>query len=321
MSEQMCARRWEVEAERDGRLRGTDRQSALRHRAHCPACAEEARALSELGQRLRALPTTDRDALAQRRTRQRLLSRWNAELVRGPTPKNRQRATLTLGVAAVFVAAAWLALNLRSSGHETKPAPPTSLLTIQGAPGARWLEQLSAVTDRVELSEGSVSFSVRAHGLRRVIIALPDGELEDLGTVFEVEVRAGHTERIAVRAGRVLVRLAGRAPFELGAGQSWAAAAVALPSASVPAPADSPPLPSASAKTSAASGHRQTAASSGKPPRDPSAASSAEDDAYLHIVDLLRSGHSAQAKAQAKRYLARFPNGFRRPEVERVLAP
>jgi hypothetical protein len=167
----------------------------------------------------------------------------------------------------------------------------------------------------VTLSDGFASFSVRAHGRRRVIIALPDGELEDLGTVFEVEVRARHTQRVAVREGRVSVRLDGHAPFELSAGESWVAEPVALSSVSAPALAESAPLPSASVKASAVPTRPKALR-----PNEPPLASSAEDDAYLRIVELLRSGHSVQAKAQAKQYLARFPNGFRRPEVESVLA-
>lgn len=45
---------------------------------------------------------------------------------------------------------------------------------------------------------------------------------------------------------------------------------------------------------------------------------SAEDDAYLQIVELLRSGRVPEARAKAAQYLARFPNGFRRLEVEKI---
>jgi len=47
---------------------------------------------------------------------------------------------------------------------------------------------------------------------------------------------------------------------------------------------------------------------------------SAEDDAYLQIVYLLRSGHEPEARAKASQYLARFPLGFRRLEVEKIAA-
>lgn len=41
----------------------------------------------------------------------------------------------------------------------------------------------------------------------------------------------------------------------------------------------------------------------------------AEDETYLHIVDLLQRGRSDEARRAAKDYLLRFPNGFRRVEV------
>ncbi len=95
-----------------------------------------------------------------------------------------------------------------------------SALTITGKPGARWSERVSADTDRVEFGQGFASFSVRAHGAQRVLIVLPDGELEDRGTIFELEVRDRHTLRVAVHEGRVEVRLQGQASFALKAGES-----------------------------------------------------------------------------------------------------
>jgi hypothetical protein len=40
-----------------------------------------------------------------------------------------------------------------------------------------------------------------------------------------------------------------------------------------------------------------------------------EDQAYLHIVSLLNAHRLTEARAAAKDYLLRFPNGFRREEV------
>jgi outer membrane protein assembly factor BamD (BamD/ComL family) len=44
----------------------------------------------------------------------------------------------------------------------------------------------------------------------------------------------------------------------------------------------------------------------------------AEDAAFLSIVALVRAGRSAEAAAAARRYLARFPTGFRRAEVATI---
>ncbi|MET0790540.1 MAG: FecR domain-containing protein [Polyangiaceae bacterium] len=328
MTASACPRSWEVEAARDGRLRGNDLASALRHRAQCAECSAEERALSELGHRLANLPTAVADPLTMRRARQRLLRRWNDHLLHSPAPSRPRRGALivALGAALVAVAVSLLVSHSRSPAHDPQPsaARPKSLLEITGAPDARWVEQLSVDSDRVELSQGFASFNVSPHGAEHVIIALPDGELEDLGTVFDVEVRDRRTLRIAVHAGRVSVRLHGRASFELTAGESWAAESTtalddALPSAQSLSPKPpEPPLLTPAAR--AAPARQKPALLPSAAVQTPSAsADTAEDDAYLHIVDLLRNGHSAEAKVQARGYLARFPSGFRRPEVERVL--
>jgi hypothetical protein len=49
--------------------------------------------------------------------------------------------------------------------------------------------------------------------------------------------------------------------------------------------------------------------------------SAAEDAAYLHWISLLRAGRRDEARAAGLDYLRRFPDAFRRPEVERVVLP
>lgn len=322
-----CPRLWEVEAERDGRLDGSDLASALRHRALCKACSNEARALSKIAAQLAALPSPPSDALAVRRARQRLLRDFNAGLLRDPAPGRSRRALTVLGIAAAIAAL----FGVRRWLDQPPSAAPAvaelpSLLKIAAAPDARFLERLSATDDRVELAQGFASFSVGPHAGKRVLITLPDGELEDLGTVFDVEVRDQCTKRIVVHRGRVAVRLRDRAEFELNAGESWAAEAPTAAEAPSAASAPSaPPLatPSASlvpsSKAKPSMPHPRAAPASAKV--NTAAPDTAEDDAYLHIVALLRSGQETEAKQQAREYLARFPAGFRRLEVERVLSP
>jgi hypothetical protein len=48
------------------------------------------------------------------------------------------------------------------------------------------------------------------------------------------------------------------------------------------------------------------------------ASDTAEDEAYLHIVALLREGRSAEARLAAFAYLRAYPAGFRRIEVNQV---
>ena len=43
-----------------------------------------------------------------------------------------------------------------------------------------------------------------------------------------------------------------------------------------------------------------------------------EDLVYLRVLALLRDGRKGEAHLLAEDYLRRFPNGFRRPEIERI---
>ena len=318
-----CARLWQVEAARDGRLTGKDLASAERHRATCAECSAEERALGELGQRIANMRAIVPEPLSVRRARQRLLGSWNDHLLRGTTPS--RRVGVLLALAATLIVGASAVLLTRP-----KPAPQTesSLVQVAAGPEARWTERRAAGEDRIVLAQGFASFSVSRHDRERVFIEVPDGEIEDLGTVFEVRVRDLRTTHVYVREGRVFVRLRTRAPFELKAGQSWesepseVAAVPAAPSAVVPrgpAPLAAPPKVAASVKAKPAF-ESAASPSSTKPEPTLARSDSAEDDAYLHIVDLLRNGHGAEARAQAERYLVRFPSGFRRPEVQSILA-
>ncbi|HEY3666761.1 MAG TPA: hypothetical protein VGL19_12200, partial [Polyangiaceae bacterium] len=176
---------------------------------------------------------------------------------------------------------------------------------------------------------------------RRVIVAVPDGQIEDLGTVFDVRVSDGHTTHVAVSEGRVSVHLAGLAPLSLGSGEAWDAP-VPTPTASAPTPASSGPAsaltvsarpaaraaplaaraprlekppPSVQPEAPAGAATPGTASAANEPAPPAGEAARAEDDAYLNLVDLLRAGKDADARAQAKDYLLRFPGGFRRVEV------
>jgi hypothetical protein len=308
-----------VEAARDGRLGGKDLASALRHRSSCAECASEERALAELGTRIRDLPSTPLDALALRRARQRLSSDWNEHVLHAPTPRGARRVALVFALGAAAV----VACSLVGRSLLRSPSPTARVLEVTAKPGTRWTEQRSPGIDRLLLQEGFASIVVRDHGSERVFVTLPDGEIEDLGTVFEVEVQGRRTTHIAVKEGRVSVRLNGRPAFELGAGQAWQREAEAE-QASEPKPVESArastgpsagepsrtPVPKASSRASAVSAASQQAT--------PTRPDSAEDDAYLHIVDLLRTDQVDEARAQAAQYLTRFPNGFRRLEVRRI---
>jgi len=83
-----------------------------------------------------------------------------------------------------------------------------------------------------------------------------------------------------------------------------------LPRSSAMAPEAAMPPSTASAHTRAAR-RRLTGAID-------STSETAEDDAYLQIVELLRQGREREARAKAAQYLRNFPHGFRRPEVAKI---
>jgi len=315
----VCPRLWQVEAAHDGRLAGNELSNALRHRSECRECADEHRALSELHRQIRAVRLPAPTALRVRRTRQALLGAWNEQLLgqRGPSTRSR----LVVWSAVVFAAAA---LVLLIAYHALRPTMPTAqpadpFFHVVAQPGTQWHAREESNLTRLSLVEGSATFTVRRPIDRRMLLDLPDGEIEDLGTVFEVEVRNQHTVHVAVSQGRIAVRLNALPEFELSAGQSWQS----WQPAPAPAPAPDSTAP-ASAEAAVPPKHLPDSTTSVRPRTERSAAmnlktDSAEDDAYLHIVDLLRNGHELEARAKAAQYLAQFPNGFRRVEVEQIV--
>jgi len=327
MTHKPCSRQWQVEAARDGRLTGSDLSNALRHRAECSDCNRAALALSELGRRIQSMPVPRTDPLVRRRTRHALLGAWNEHLLSEEQPHARRRLALSVafGVAALtaLVALAVGYPGLRKRSPPTASAAP--LFEVVAKPGTVWSAREAPEQTRITLADGVASFTVRRAQGQRVFVDLPDGEIEDLGTIFEVEVRGQHTERVSVSQGRVAVRLKTEPAFELGPGQTWQsttrpapapAPALSLqPSPAVPQARAVPAKPSASSATAHGGSARPAPPPSGtRPARD-----TAEDDAYLQIVDSLRNGNEREARARGLEYLARFPNGFRGREVENIV--
>ena len=230
-----CPRKWQVEAANDGRLSGLDSSLAERHREQCRECADEARALARLQFRCANLPRLPRDPLAVRRARQELLSALNQALLAPQRSSQWAVAWTTLALLCVG-ASAW-ALFV---GHRAAPTPTQAsmkpALEVHAEPQARFVVHSEPGVDRAELSDGTASFEVAPHPGRRVLVSLPDGELEDLGTIFAVTVHAGKTERIHVSQGRVLVRLVDQAEFSLPAGALWQRARVPSSSPRLPSP-------------------------------------------------------------------------------------
>ena len=382
-----CPRLFEAEALRDGRLAGAELSNFERHLSVCPHCSREVEALQALGDALRdpALGPADADELHVRRERTRLLAAFDGALV--PPERKYGARNVFLGFAAVAALIVGLFVYFRPPAGAPDVGANRAVV-VHADRDASWSRRVDGSLEKIVLERGALSIRVDpalALDHRRLLVVLPDGELEDIGTTFTVSADAGRTTRVSVQSGSVVLRLRGQPPLALGAGDTWTPSPPAAPSASTctscaPAPLSAPsPLaaPSASA-LSAAPGRRVPAASSApshadtsmfadrggrssqatprprpsashgaSPPeldaaRDFRAAMTAldggdnataaarfadflaarpgdaraEDAAYLRVIALQRAGKAGAMKEAAAQYLRRYPQGFRRAEVE-----
>jgi hypothetical protein len=360
-----CPRLFEVEAARDGRLTGTELARFQAHAARCRVCAQEAQALADLARALRSLPPTPCNELEHRRHRTRLLAAFDGALAPA-TPARGVAARFGLSafaIAALVVLGLWSWQARHATGRATTAAvhltPVTKnarldAISIRAEASSDWSRHTGAGVETVTLVHGTLSIRVD-HALSppRLLIVLPDGVLEDLGTTFSVTASSSQTTHVAVEDGTILLRLRDTAPIVLHAGESrlfppelprsTAASsppapararspvapkgAAARPSA-LPAVAAGPSaLPAAAdddagtafrtAVTALDSGDASRAAAlfaafTGQYPRD----GRGEDAAYLRVIALQRAGRTTELKRAARDYVTRYPNGFRRAEVE-----
>lgn len=353
MSASRCPRMFEAEALRDGRLDGAGRASFERHIATCSACAHEVEALDALASALRASFPGPADELHARRQRTRLLAAFDRELV---TPERAPiaRRGLLWSAAAVALACAALVVWRVQSGSDAAHAvePPHAVIHADSA--TAWSDRMENKREVVTLEHGALWIHVEHRpGTRRLLVVLPDGELEDTGTTFSISADGGHTTRVAVRQGSVVLRLRGQPTVALGPGDVWtpspaSSCASAAPSGkAVPAQASSgevarrrapvnkaaPTAPRASgAVVDPSAGFREATAALNRGDNRQAAAGfarfleahpgnpQAEDAAYLRVIALQRCGDRAAMRAAALEYLRRYPDGFRRAEVRALLS-
>ncbi len=321
-----CARLWEVDAYREGRLGEKDADSFERHARTCEECGTKLARDERLGLMARELaerggPTP----LALRRLRVRVLrdaAAGEGSNERAPWWGGRRAAAV--GVLALAAAAA--AAVVLGGGHRiasqasvatqaatataTAPAPVTATTSGVGlAPevyagsvaelgDAHWTQTRADGVERVALAGGSVRVHVRPQQQgERFLVSLPDGEIEVRGTTFDVGVAAGATTRVHVDEGVVDLRLTGRDEVRLEAGDTWTATP-AQPAASRPPVARV--QPSTSVAAPALSAPAPTPVDVG-------------ESAYASAVSLLRDGRNAEAAAAFQAFVIAHPQA---PQAE-----
>jgi hypothetical protein len=316
-----CPRLFEVEAARDGRLTGAELASFERHLGACAVCSREAEALEAPAAALRAGTAGKRDELHVRRERTRLLAAFDAELV-GPRQGGRwRRWSIPIAAALLCGFVIWRA---RPFARE-RPVPSA---VVRASNAAEWSEQTQGPLEKVELARGSLWLHVdhASNPGRRLLVILPDGELEDTGTTFTVSADGERTTRIEVQDGSVLLRRRGQLPVAIGAGGTWS-----------PSPASAlPNTPSAPSAPSAASAAEPIPPPSQLPPTRAIApapavpAPSASEPAprldpsleFRAAMTTFNGGDNAGAAAAFARFLAQHPRDPRAEDAAylRVIA-
>lgn len=226
----LCAQAWQAEAVEDGRLSGAERESFERHAAICADCRRERLVLAKLRAAAERLPLSEQAPLERRRQRQLLLRRASELGQRSGEPFRRWPVPALALLAVLGVGLFGLTRSVDT------PLPPVATVTapvatvtapaptyrLNAAPGTQWrvLEAGEALRLRLDMGEVELQVDKLSAG-QRFVLELPDGEVEVVGTRFQVAASALGTEQVRVSEGRVALRLTRRAPLFLAAGESW----------------------------------------------------------------------------------------------------
>ncbi len=320
-----CLRNWEVEAALDGRISGQALTDLDLHVDHCASCANERRSLYSIRTALlESARAHAPDPLTLRRIRNSALRRADAAI---KSPRPRRRLSYAL-VAALLVSLATATLYRIVSN----PQPVATIVDVYAAPNASWSSRIEGGAKRVELREGTIDVVVhRKPGDPQVLVFVPDGVIEDVGTTFTVSVVSGNTESIRVSEGAVVFSKHDQAPIRVEAGSFWMASPpvheipsviACSPSARESVPGDRVKRPGVLKQETSRPPPSHTPLSEASAIASiglPSPSGAEEDTAYLRVITLLREGRRGEAKSAAGQYLQDYPNGFRRPEIERIL--
>jgi len=322
MTSSSCHRLWQVEAARDGRLSERDKSSFEAHARECRVCSREQRRLERLAEKLRELEPPANEVTLYH-GRQKLMKALDARVRQQPSEWSAWRVWGLSACAA-------LALLLLGLWTQHERTPPRTFVHVSALGAhAHWSRLRAGDTELIQLSDDGV-FDIRIQRQSkdpRVQVLLPDGTIDDLGTVFQVSLHNRLTVQLVVSEGAVVFHRRAAEDVYLAAGHVWRPEQPAAPEAAAVKSAQSSlqptstlqmpqppelPTPQKPARVAVPS-PRRTAPRVKSPP-----AILREDVAYLHVLSLLRSGHDFEAQLEAIDYLRRFPHGFRSAEIERI---
>lgn len=216
------------------------------HLASCAECRAERASLEALRRDLGA-GLEPPNAFVMKRLRHAVMTRASGEGIATRPAANRRlwvfaamAATLLLGAFALVL---WI-------------GRANDAMTLTPSAGARFSTEEREGLRVVKIDDGSFAFDVRRHeDGRRLLVVVPDGEIEDIGTRFSVVVHDGVTTEIGVSEGEVEFRRKGAAPVRLIAGMTyrpWSPETASAIAATGPKLAAAPSSEPTTAATSAA---------------------------------------------------------------------
>ncbi len=192
--------------------------------------------------------------------------------------------------------------------------------------------------ERLQLASGRVDVDVTKAKERLVVVVTPHAQVQVVGTAFSVQVHGdGNTAEtnVEVTRGVVLVLQGDKQQARLEAGQRWSSRAEQTSAATGPTAEPQRAVPSAAQQGTLDDENKLYGAALDARNRGDNAAAArlsnelltrfprsmlAEGASGTRLEALERMGRQADARAEAKRYLARFPRGPAREKAERVLA-
>jgi ferric-dicitrate binding protein FerR (iron transport regulator) len=323
-----CARTHEVEPFFDDRLSAEAAIDLRGHLAGCAACTQAHTALFQMRAALRETADAP-NAFVMKRARRELLEKVGSTarpMLRSHGRRNHGRLAALSALVAVLASIIGLVVWLAAPA-----APATTNVVVTAASGAQFSRENSGSHQIVRLTDGEFDFDVQEHpGGLRLLVMVPDGEIEDIGTRFRVVVKNGVTTEVSVSDGEVELRKHGAAPLRLIAGMTYRPAAPEAPASAIAPNPEPIAVPSVAASAAIGGAARAASPTRSSGPSVQSAVPSshasasapggatAEDAAYMAVVRMLREGRRDEARAAAKAYLRDFPDGLRRAEMGAV---